>query len=156
MLARLVERKGGRIHSTSGEGSDDDGPTSMLMRHIIDAFAEYERALIRSRTKAALAVKKARGERVGGIPFGYALGSRWARAGRATRGAADARRPAGILAAGYTLRGTAAELNRRGFRTRCGSARVHQYVANQGPLKAPLDGVVPGPGPAPDGAQETV
>lgn len=41
---------------------------------MIDAFAAYERALIRSRTKAALAVKKARGERVGGIPYGWRAG----------------------------------------------------------------------------------
>lgn len=157
MLARLVERKGGRIHSTSGEGSDDDGPTSVLMRHIIDAFAEYERALIRSRTKAALAVKKARGERVGGIPFGYALGSD----GRTLVAQPEEQRTLAVLrallASGCTLRGTAAELNRRGFRTRCGSAWVHQYVANLGGAEtATLDGVVPGTGPAPDGAQETV
>ena len=41
------------------------------MRHLINAFAEYERALIGARTRAALRVKKARGERVGAIPFGY-------------------------------------------------------------------------------------
>ncbi len=38
---------------------------------MIDVFAQYERAIIRSRTKAALAVKKANGERVGGVPYGY-------------------------------------------------------------------------------------
>ena len=41
------------------------------MRTLIDAFAQYERAVIGARTRAALAVKKARGERVGGIPYGY-------------------------------------------------------------------------------------
>ena len=45
----------------------------MLLRSLLDAFAAYERALIRSRTKAALAVKKAKGERVGGIPYGMRL-----------------------------------------------------------------------------------
>ena len=34
------------------------------------AFAAYERALIRARTRAALAVKKARGERTGEVPLG--------------------------------------------------------------------------------------
>ena len=43
------------------------------MRNMVAAFAMYERALIRSRTKAALAVKKAKGERVGGIPYGHRL-----------------------------------------------------------------------------------
>ena len=40
------------------------------MRTLLDAFAAYERALIRARTRAALAVKKARGERTGGVPMG--------------------------------------------------------------------------------------
>lgn len=43
------------------------------MRQITAAFAEYELALIRSRTKAALAEKRRRGERVGGIPYGFKL-----------------------------------------------------------------------------------
>ena len=38
-----------------------------------DLFAQYERAVIGSRTRAALAVKKVKGERVGSIPFGYHL-----------------------------------------------------------------------------------
>lgn len=41
------------------------------MRTMIDAFAAYERALIGAQTKAALAAKKARGERVGGVPHGF-------------------------------------------------------------------------------------
>jgi DNA invertase Pin-like site-specific DNA recombinase len=41
------------------------------MRHLINAFAEYERALIGARTRTALRVNKARGERVGAVPFGY-------------------------------------------------------------------------------------
>jgi DNA invertase Pin-like site-specific DNA recombinase len=41
------------------------------MRGLVDLFAQYERALIRSRTTAALAVKKGRGERVGAVPIGF-------------------------------------------------------------------------------------
>jgi DNA invertase Pin-like site-specific DNA recombinase len=42
------------------------------MRTLVDAFAAYERALIRARTKAALAVKRARRERVSGrAPLGF-------------------------------------------------------------------------------------
>lgn len=44
------------------------------MRRMIDAFSEFERIIIRGRTKAAMQAKKARGERVGHIPFGYQLG----------------------------------------------------------------------------------
>jgi site-specific DNA recombinase len=130
MLARLVERKGARILSAAGEGTDDDGPTSVLMRQIVDSFAQYERAIIRARTTAALAAKKSRGERVGEIPFGSQL----AADGRTLEPHADEQRVLGILrelrAAGYTLRAVADELNRQGVRTRRGGAWRHQYVAN--------------------------
>lgn len=42
------------IESASGEGNGDD-PASEMMRRIVDAFSEYERNVIRVRTKAALA-----------------------------------------------------------------------------------------------------
>lgn len=70
-IERLVERKGARVVSVAGEGSDDQGPTGELMRRIVDAFSAYERALIGMRTKAALQAKKVRGERIGGLPFGF-------------------------------------------------------------------------------------
>jgi site-specific DNA recombinase len=66
----LAARAGARVVSAAGEGEGDD-PSALLMRRLVDAFAEYERALIRARTRAALAVKKGRGERIGTIPFGF-------------------------------------------------------------------------------------
>ncbi len=44
------------------------------MRLIIDCFAEYERATIGARTRAALQAKKARAERAGELPYGWRLG----------------------------------------------------------------------------------
>ena len=44
------------------------------MRGIMDVFAQYERAVIRTRTRAALKVKRERGEKTGGrVPFGFSL-----------------------------------------------------------------------------------
>lgn len=76
MLDGLAARSGARIVSAAGEGSSesDNDPGAMLMRRLVDAFAEYERALIRSRTRAALAVKRAQGYRTGECPFGYEPG----------------------------------------------------------------------------------
>ena len=54
-----VVRAGARVVSAAGEGTDDDSPASILMRRIIDAFAEYERLVIRARTKAALDGRRA-------------------------------------------------------------------------------------------------
>lgn len=72
MVERLVARVGAEVVAADGTGNGD-GPEALLMRRIVDAFAEYERALIRARTRAALAAKKARGERVGSVPYGYRL-----------------------------------------------------------------------------------
>lgn len=70
MIEALVKRKGARIVSAAGEGTDDDDPSSILMRRLIDSFAEYERAIIRARTKSALAAKKKKGYLIGSVPYG--------------------------------------------------------------------------------------
>jgi DNA invertase Pin-like site-specific DNA recombinase len=74
MVEAAAARVGARVVSAAGEGTEDPAdPTSLLMRRIVDAFAEYERMLIRARTRAALGAKRGRGERTGEIPFGYRL-----------------------------------------------------------------------------------
>lgn len=74
MIERAVQRKKARLISASGDVSDANDPTSILMKRMVDAFAEYERLIIGARTKAALQVKKQRGERVGHIQYGCKLG----------------------------------------------------------------------------------
>ena len=49
--------------SAAGEGTDSADPSALLMRRLIDSFAEYESLIIGARTKAALGAKKVRGER---------------------------------------------------------------------------------------------
>jgi DNA invertase Pin-like site-specific DNA recombinase len=72
VVGRLVERNGGRVLTADGVAGEAT-PEAKLMRTMIDAFAEYERMLVKMRTKAALAVKRGRGERVGKIPYGFRL-----------------------------------------------------------------------------------
>ena len=74
MIESSVTRVGARIVSAAGEGTENDEPSQVLMRRLVDAFSEYERLLIKTRTKAALAAKKARGQRVGSVPYGHSLG----------------------------------------------------------------------------------
>jgi len=73
LVDRLFTRRGITIQCV--DCPDSGSPADQLMRHILDAFAEYERQLIRCRTRGAMQAKKARGERVGSIPFGSRLGS---------------------------------------------------------------------------------
>jgi site-specific DNA recombinase len=73
MVEQLAARAGARVLSAAGEGTGDDDPASLLLRRMVDSFAEYERALIRARTVAALRAKRARGERACAIPYGWRL-----------------------------------------------------------------------------------
>lgn len=70
MIEQAVSRKGAVILSADGVGNVND-PTGQLMKGIVDQFAIYERAMIRSRTKAALAAKRRAGELAGEVPFGW-------------------------------------------------------------------------------------
>ena len=70
VIERLVERQGARVLAADGTGNGE-GPEHQLMRHLVNALAEYEALVIAARTRAALAVKKARGERVGSVPYGF-------------------------------------------------------------------------------------
>jgi DNA invertase Pin-like site-specific DNA recombinase len=73
VVERMVTKRGGRVVSVAGEGTDCDDATSVLMRRIVDAFSEHERLVIAARTRAALQAKRRRGERAGRVPFGYQL-----------------------------------------------------------------------------------
>jgi len=72
LIERAVAQCGGAVVSADGVGNGSD-PAAQFMRSIIDAAAQYERGLIRARTRAALAAKKAKGERTGSVPFGKRL-----------------------------------------------------------------------------------
>jgi DNA invertase Pin-like site-specific DNA recombinase len=71
LLERRLNAKEIRVVSAAGEGTENDEPSSVFQRRIMDAMAELERAMISGRTKAALRSKKLRGERVGYVPFGF-------------------------------------------------------------------------------------
>jgi DNA invertase Pin-like site-specific DNA recombinase len=117
IVDELIARRGARILSAAGEGTDDASPTGQLLRDIVKAFSRHERALIASRTSAALQAKKARGERVGALPYGQND---------------EERRALAIIddchTAGYSLPDTARELNAQGCKTRSGTPWRWEYV----------------------------
>jgi DNA invertase Pin-like site-specific DNA recombinase len=87
------------------------------MRRMVAAIAAYERAIIAARTRAALAAKRAKGERTGTERYGR-----------------DETERAILIvindcrAAGFSLKDTAEELNRRGYSTRKGTPWQAPYV----------------------------
>lgn len=142
MIESAVIRQGGRVVSAAGEGTDDDSPTSILMRRVIDAFAEFERLMIRARTKAAIGSLRRRGRVSGTIPYGY----RAFDDGRPSKTSAkkDHPRPSAIVVnleemavlarisllsgQGYSAREVAAILTEEGIATRKGRPWHHNTI----------------------------
>jgi DNA invertase Pin-like site-specific DNA recombinase len=74
LVERAVTAAGAHVFSADGTGNGQS-PTDVFTKTILDAAGQLERALIRARTRAALAEKRARGEKLGGrLPFGFRLG----------------------------------------------------------------------------------
>lgn len=137
LLERDLARRGCRIVSAAGEGTETDGPAGFLQRTMLDGIAQYERLIIAARTKAALGSKRAAGEKTGGhVPYGFRI------AGRRMRGSdlvpvlePDAAEQATIARimelwhANRTVRMIARELESSGVPSRTGAAWSHQLVA---------------------------
>jgi site-specific DNA recombinase len=128
MIEAAVKRAGARIVSAAGEGTESDDPASVLMRRIVDAFGEYERLLIKARTRAALLAKKARGERYGQVPYGHRLAGDGVRLVPDPAEAATVALIIELRAAQMPLRAIAGELDRRAVPTKSGRPWRHSTV----------------------------
>lgn len=120
MVERMAADAGARVLSAAGEGTEGDDPSAVLMRRMVDAFAEYERAVIAARTRAALSVKRTRGECVGEAPYGWQ-----ADAGRLVPDPLEQAviaRVRALRASGLSIRAIAAALASEGVSTRSGGA----------------------------------
>ena len=128
IIERLAERKGARVLAVDGV-NNEDSPEAQLMRTLIDAFAQYERALIRSRIKLALGHKMAKGERVGSVPYGKQVaedGKTLVESERDKRLLARLRR---LRRGGMSLRAIAEKATAEGYRSRSGAALSKSTVA---------------------------
>jgi len=117
VIEELARRKGASVATPDAPDSDD--PFAAAMRGMMDVFAELERAMIGARTKAALSVKKSRGEKLGGsLPIGRGVDA----AGVLIDGDAAEREALAIIAelraGGLSIRAIAAELNDQGVPAR--------------------------------------
>jgi len=95
----------------------------MLLRGLMDLFAQYERALIRARTRAALAVLRSKGEQYTRRP---PLGFRF-EAGQLVEDAAERQvlaRVREMRARGFSTARVASILNAEGLRLRGGRWHV--------------------------------
>lgn len=73
-IAEQIEKAGADLVSLT-ERIDTTSAAGKMVFRMLAVLAEFERDLVSERTKAALAYKSAKGERIGQIPCGYKLAS---------------------------------------------------------------------------------
>src|ERR1700737_742702 len=123
-LAELLERfqrRGVSLVSVA-ESLDTGSAAGRLVINIMTAVSQWEREAIGERTRDAMRHKRSNGERVGNIQFGYRLsadGKHLEEDPGEQAVLAEIRR---LRCEGSTLRGIAATLNHRAYRTRRGTA----------------------------------
>ena len=127
-ITGAVALEGARVVSGSGEGNGDS-PADAFIRTVIDGAAQYEHGLIRSRTCAALAAKRARGERIGSVPLGFALDADGVRLVVDKREQATIARARELRASRLSLRAVAARLTAEGHLSRAGRQFLAQQVS---------------------------
>jgi site-specific DNA recombinase len=126
-LLKRFERRGVSLVSVA-DSLDTRSAAGRLVLNIMVSVSQWEREAIGERTRDAMSHKRAKGERVGTIPFGF----RMAEDVRLEEDPAEQdilARIRQLKAAGHTTRQIAEELNRQGFTTRRGTAWRFQYVA---------------------------
>ena len=136
-LLELFEKKGVALISVA-ESLDTATAAGRLVITIMGAVSQWEREAIGERTRDALRHKRAQGQRVGNIQFGYRLAAdgKHLEPEPAEQKALGAIRK--LRLAGGTLRGIAATLNERGHRTRRGTPWRLESVARVVNQTAPV------------------
>jgi len=128
-LLDRFERRGVALVSVN-ESLDTGTAAGRLVLNIMGAVSQWEREAIAERTRDALQSKKAKGERVGTVPFGFTVARDGVRLLADDCEQAVLALARDLRAAGESLRAIARHLNRKGMTTRSGSAWRHEYVRN--------------------------
>ena len=110
------------------EQIDTKSATGKFFFTLLAAIAEMERNVISERTTDALALKKAKGERAGNVPYGFRLIPDGAAIVKDDGEQKIIRLIQKLNADGLSTRKIADELNQSGHRTRRGTAWRCQYI----------------------------
>jgi len=131
-IERALAQTRARVVTADGTANGDT-PADAFMRTILDGAAAYERALIRARTRGALAAKRARGERTGALPYGFVLASDGTRLVEEPAEQAVLAVVRDLRRAGLSIRAIVAELAARQLVSRAGRSfaptQIHRMVA---------------------------
>ncbi len=127
------EKAGVALHvvDLGGNAIDTTSAAGRFMLVVLAGAAEMERNLTRERTRSAMAVKRANGQRVGTVPYGYDLADDGVALVPNNAEGAVIRDIQGMRASGMTLEAIADALTRRGEPTKTGKSSrwTHQAVA---------------------------
>lgn len=143
LVAWLIERaaltEGAAIHTADGSRSarpDERGEVheqaqedAGFTRGAIDLARAYDRVMFRARIRNVLAEKKARGERIGNVPFGYRLAADGLHLEPNEGEQAILATVRALSASGLSQRGIVAELAARGVTGRTGAPLGQTQVA---------------------------
>lgn len=121
VIERLADKAGAAVTSADGVGNGDD-PAAELLRNMMACFASYERALIRTRIRSALKVKREKHERTGSVPWGFRVGADGRTLEPEPREQAAVALARDLAAQGLSQRTIAAKLTEAGYTTRTGGA----------------------------------
>jgi DNA invertase Pin-like site-specific DNA recombinase len=120
-IAESLGRVGSDLVSLT-EKIDTSSASGKMLFRLLSVLGEFERDIISERTKAALAHKKSKGERVGEIPIGYNVDSKGSMVS-----APDELQTIKLICelheSGQSLRGIADELTRKKIATKKGGER---------------------------------
>jgi DNA invertase Pin-like site-specific DNA recombinase len=130
-LAELLKRFDKRDVSlvSVADSLDTRSAAGRLVLNIMVSVSQWEREAIGERTRDAMGHKRANGERVGTLPFGFRLSGDGVHLEENPDEQLILTRARELRAEGNTVRQIAAKLNRDGFATRRGTAWRFQYVA---------------------------
>lgn len=129
MIERMVNRKNGcKLATVNGVGNGDS-PEDILMKRMVDAFAEYERHLISSRTSAVMQLLKRQKRYTGGpVLYGFSVSD-----GNLIENKTEQEVISKIFdykKQGFGLKKTARLLNEYGYRSRTGNKFQAVQVRN--------------------------
>lgn len=131
-LATLLEKYfAGRFDLVSvGEQVNTGTAAGRLVLNVLMSVSQWEREAISERTKTALQHKKARGQRVGSVPYGYRLDADGAMLNEDAEEQEIIRAVEKFHAAGLSLGKIAAQLDTHGYTSRGGGKWHPQTVKN--------------------------
>lgn len=126
LLERFAKRKVSLV--SVAESLDTGSAAGRLVLNVMASVSQWEREAISERTKAALDHKRSRGERIGGIPYGYRLAADGKHLEADPVEQENIRRIRTLSQDGLSSRMIAARLDQEGITTRRGGLWLHSYV----------------------------